>query len=144
MPCIIRSHIRRMTMWTGFLPIRAAPKRKRTTSYSMVLKWAAEVSVSMRESFRRKCSRRWVCPGKRLRKNSVSFWKLSATERLLTGGMAYGLDRLVMLMLGESSIREVIAFPKNQNAQCLMSEAPGEISEEQLEELSIRIVPEQE
>ena len=42
----------------------------------------------------------------------------------------------VMLMLGESSIREVIAFPKNQNAQCLMSGAPGDISAERLRELS--------
>ena len=52
-------------------------------------------------------------------------------------GLAYGLDRLVMLMLGLDSIRDVIAFPKVKDSSCLMTKAPSEVSEKQLEELGI-------
>jgi aspartyl-tRNA synthetase len=57
-------------------------------------------------------------------------------------GLAYGLDRLVMLMAKEDNIREVIAFPKVKDASCLLTEAPNVVDEKQLEELGIDIRPE--
>ena len=59
-------------------------------------------------------------------------------------GLAYGLDRLIMLMAKEDSIREVIAFPKIKDASCLMTDAPNVVDDKQLEELAIAIAMQEE
>jgi aspartyl-tRNA synthetase len=55
------------------------------------------------------------------------------------GGLAFGLDRLIMLMVGADSIRDVIAFPKTQSAACLLTDAPGTIEAAQLRDLNIKL-----
>ncbi|WP_291632849.1 amino acid--tRNA ligase-related protein, partial [Clostridium sp.] len=58
------------------------------------------------------------------------------------GGLAFGLDRIVMFLAGTENIKDVIAFPKNQNAYCPMSEAPNLVDDKQLNELGISITDE--
>ena len=55
------------------------------------------------------------------------------------GGLAFGLDRLIMLLSGTEDIKDVIAFPKVQNASDLMSESPSPVEDKQLRELALRI-----
>lgn len=55
------------------------------------------------------------------------------------GGIALGLDRLVMLLAGRTNLRDTIAFPKTASASCLLTEAPGEVSDAQLEELHLSV-----
>jgi aspartyl-tRNA synthetase len=54
------------------------------------------------------------------------------------GGIAFGLDRIIMLLVGTDNIRDVIAFPKTQRGQCLLTNAPSAVDKSQLDELNLR------
>ena len=83
----------------------------------------------------------FLCKSKSLKHSLLNIILMNAFKYGVPphAGLAYGLDRLVMLMAKEDSIRDVIAFPKVKDASCLMTEAPSRVDDKQLEELCIGI-----
>ncbi|NBJ17125.1 MAG: aspartate--tRNA ligase [Dehalobacter sp. 4CP] len=118
------------------------PLKVRAKAYDMVLNGVELGGGSIRIHHRQLQKKMFDVLGIREEEAENKFGFLLEAFRYGTpphGGIAFGLDRIAMLLAGEKSIREMIAFPKNQAAQCLVSEAPSSANESQLEELSIRL-----
>ena len=133
LPCTIHSPCPWKRIWTRSTPIRALSVRKHTTLPSTVPRSAAAASESTRTTSSPRCSRCWASP--RQAQNQFGFlldaFKYGVPPH---AGLAYGLDRLIMLMAKEDSIREVIAFegegcflPHVRSAGCGRSEAAGRV-----------------
>ena len=121
----------------------ADPGKALSKAYDMVLNgWeigGGSVRIHRQDVQSKVFSALGISAGRRADRNSDSCWKRCSSARRPHGGMAFGLDRIVTMMAGAESIRDVIAFPKTQRAQDLMCKAPSPVDEKQLRELHIRL-----
>ena len=112
-------------------------------AYDIVLKRqrdrAAAAYVITARRCRRRCCRRWGFSNEDAWENFGFLLEALKYGAPPHGGIAYGLDRMAMLLLGRASIRDVIAFPKVQNASCPMTGAPDKVSAKQLRELGLKV-----
>ena len=124
-----------------FSILESQPEKVRSRAYDLVLNGNEIGGGSIRIHQRALQERIFSVlniPRKRLKKNLV-FFGSPGDGRPPHGGIAFGLDRLIMLMTGAQSLREVIAFPKTQKAVCPLTNAPTGVSRIQLNELGLRL-----
>lgn len=125
--------------------LETAPEKVRTVSYDMVLNGFEIGGGSLRihqETVQEKIFTLLGMSQEEAREKFGFFLEAFKYGAPPHGGMAYGVDRFLMVLLGESSIRDVIPFPKTNKGQCLMTEAPGYVEEEQLAELKLKTTAE--
>ncbi len=121
--------------------LESAPEKVRTVSYDMVLNGYEIGGGSIRihqEEVQEKIFKLLGLSQEEAREKFGFFLDAFKYGAPPHGGMAYGVDRFLMVLLKESSIRDVIPFPKTNKGQCLMTEAPGIVDEEQLAELKLK------